>query len=381
MNKKVIALLGGIFIIIVGVLGFVIYSRSKNATPEATNQPAQTNNAPTTVTETPPAPESPITTESKAIRLSDEATLSPIMTYMQNGISFFDTAGKLYQTDMQISGNTVLLSNRKELGVQPKTGITKILWPAAGNYFIAEQSGGANRRWSLFDPTRNAYVDLPRQVYSIDWMPNGSQVVYIWVDDAGKSSMSIAAPDTTGYRKIIDMFQSDNFIDVSPDGKKVAFYRNQNQDPTKNVINVASIDGKQIGAVVKDGYNKGTKWSPDSRKFLFNKRDPATQRFMLWVADTVTNEVKSLGVVSSVAKASWSNDSQLVYIGEPVRGNADLGLTEDKLAVVNVNTGMKENMEVGKAVDMQDMFLSGDGSILFFRNAQDNFLYYLPLKK
>lgn len=380
MNKKAIALLGGIFILIVGTLGFVIYSRTKTKAPTNTPTTELPANTDTPTAPATPTTETPVGGEVRAIRLSDDSVLSPILTYQKNGISFFDLTGKLYQTDVQISDTGVLLSGRKELGITPKNGIKKIIWPPAGNYFLAEQVVDSGRRWSLFDPNRNTYVDLPRQVRSIDWMPKGDQVVYIWVDDAGKSSMSIAAPDTSGYRKIIDMFQTDNQIDVSPDGTKVAFYRNQNQDPTKNVINLTGLDGKQVSALVAEGYNRGVNWSPDSRKFLFNKRDPATQRFVLWVADTVTKEVKSLGVVSSTGKAVWSNDSQLIYIGEPVRGNADLGLTEDNLAIINVNNASKQIIELGVAADIQDSFLSADGGILFFRNGQDNSLYYLKLK-
>lgn len=379
MNKKAIALLGGIFILIVGTLGFIIYSRSKPKTPVVTNQEGSTTNEESSNGNVSEEPATPSLPETRAVKLSDDIVMSPILTYAKNGISYFDKSGILYQTDMQILNGMVLLSNKKSLSIEQKAGITKILWPSSGNYYLAQQYANSSARWSLFDPNRGAYVEIPKQVRSIDWMPNGSQIVYIWVDDNGTSTMSIASPDTSGHRKIIDMFQVDNLVDVAPDGSKVAFYRNQNQDPTKNTINVVSIDGKTVQTVVKDGYNRGVNWSPDSRKFLFNKKDPATQRFVLWVADTVTGEIKSLNIISSVDKAVWSSDSQSIYLGEPIRGNADIGLTEDNLAVINVNDGSKESIESGAPVDMQDLFLSGDGTVLFFRNAQDNYLYYMLL--
>lgn len=379
MNKKAIALLGGIFILIVGTLGFIIYSRSKPKTPLVTNQEGSTTNEESSNGNMSEEPATPSLPETRAVKLSDDIVMSPILTYAKNGISYFDKSGILYQTDMQILNGMVLLSNKKSLSIEQKAGITKILWPSSGNYYLAQQYANSSARWSLFDPNRGAYVEIPKQVRSIDWMPNGSQIVYIWVDDNGTSTMSIASPDTSGHRKIIDMFQVDNLVDVAPDGSKVAFYRNQNQDPTKNTINVVSIDGKTVQTVVKDGYNRGVNWSPDSHKFLFNKKDPATQRFVLWVADTVTGEIKSLNIISSVDKAVWSSDSQSIYLGEPIRGNADIGLTEDNLAVINVNDGSKESIESGAPVDMQDLFLSGDGTVLFFRNAQDNYLYYMLL--
>ncbi|HEX3099994.1 MAG TPA: hypothetical protein VHQ41_03395, partial [Patescibacteria group bacterium] len=165
----------------------------------------------------------------------------------------------------------------------------------------------------------------------------------------------------------------------APDGQHALFYRNQPTDLTTNTITMVSTDGKTFNTVVKDGFNTGVLWSPDSKKFLFTKRDPSTQKFGLWMADASTGEVKNLNVNTSVTKAMWSKDGFTVYAGVPNTGTPGQGLTQDTIYRINISTGESKQFDPGVAVDAQNLFLSSDASILFFRNAQDNALYYIPI--
>ncbi len=380
MNKRAIAILGAIFILIVGALGFLIYSRSQTSTPQT---PVLENPViETPVVEEPTQPEEPQQPTSGAIRLTDasDPVISPVLFFQGNGISYFSNSGQLFQTDLQINSGTALLSNKRELSIALKSNISKILWPLTGNNFIAEFNNGGKPSWSLYDSSKAAYADIPQNIYSIDWMPSGDKVVYIWNDSNGKSTMKIANPDTTGFQNIADMFQPDNIVNVSPDGSKITFYRNQTADNTKNLINMVSADGQNFSTPVKDGYNSGVLWSPDSKKFLFAKRDSGTQRFSLWMTDIATGEVKNLGVYTTVNKAVWSKDSQTVYAGVPTTGNAGQGLTQDVVHKITVATAQSQQFQTGIAVDLQSLFLSANEDILFFKNAQDNALYYISVQ-
>lgn len=381
MNKRAIVILGAIFLLIVGTLGVLIYLRSRNSTPEPAPV-AETPVVETPVTEVPPVTEEPDQPVTGAVRLTDAADpiVSPVLFFQGNGISYFNRNGQLFQTDLQNSSGTVLLSNKRELSIALKSNISKILWPLAGNNFIAEFNNGGKLSWSLYDSNKAAYTDIPQNVYSIDWMPSGDKVVYIWNDSNGKSTMKMANPDTTGFQNLADMYQPDNLVKVSPDGSKILFWRNQTADNTANAINMVTSDGQTFSSPVKDGYNTGALWSPDSRKFLFTKRDPGTQRFGLWMADVTTGEIKNLGVYTSVEKAVWSRDSQTVFAGVPTTGNAGQGLTQDTIYKIATSTAQSTQFQTGIAVDAQDLFLSSNEDVLFFRNAQDNALYYITVQ-
>lgn len=374
MNKRAIAILGAIFILIVGTLGFLIYSRSKsNDEPvaEVTEEPI--------VEETPVEPIEPEAPSTQAVRLTDDSIISPILFYTGAGISYFASSGQLFQTDLQVDGATALLSNKRELSIALKPNISKIIWPRAGNSFMAQFGTASNPSWSYYDSAQASYVDIPAQVYSLDWMPSGDKIMFVWVDANGKATLNISNPDTTGYQMLTDLYEPDNVISVSPDGANVLFYRTQTTDSTKNTINMVSADGKTFASIVKDGYNIGVLWSPDSKKFLFTKRDSGTQKFGLWMADIATGEVRNLGFYTSIAKVLWSKDGTMVYAAVPTTGIAGQGLTQDAIQRITLSDDQAKDFPLGIPVDAQDLFMNSDETVLFFRNAQDNALYYISV--
>ena len=373
MNKRAIIILGAIFLLIVGTLGFLIYSRSKS--DDTVETPVETP-----IVEETPVEAEPEEPAAQAVRLTDDSVVSPILFYTGVGISYFNGQGQLYQTDLDVKDASALLSNKRELSIALKPNIAKVLWPSAGNSFIAQFGTATKPTWSYYDSSKAAYTDIPSQVYSLDWMPSGDKIMFVWVDANGKATLNISSPDTTNYQTLTEFYEPDNVISVSPDGSNILFYRTQTTDNTKNTINMVSADGKNFTSIVKDVYNAGVLWSPDSRKFLFTKRDSGTQKFALWVADISSGEIRNLGVYASQTKAVWAKDSLSIFAGVPSSESAGQSLTQDTIQKITVSSGQAQEFAPGIAVDAQDLFLSMDESVLFFRNAQDNALYYIPVQ-
>ncbi len=379
MNKKAIAILGAIFLLIIGTLGYLIFRRSQESEPETD-----------IVVVTEPEPESGSSSGSttptggsqssgRAVKLSDDQVITPVLFFKGTGISYFNRQGQLFQTDLQTSGSTVLLSNKRELAIALKTNISRVLWPTLGNNFIAEFNTAGKKAWSLYDSSKAAYVDIPAQVYSLDWMPGGDKIMFVWVDANNKATLNISNADTSGYQTLTDFYEPDNVISVAPDGKNILFYRVQTADQTTNTINMVSADGKTFRSMVKDGYNKGVKWSPDSTKFVFNKRD-TSGKLGLWIANVNSGEVRSLGVNTSVGKIVWTKDSVSIYAAVPTKGIADESLTEDSIFKIDTTSLDKQEINPGSGIDGQDLFMNLTEDTLFFRNNQNQALYYLLLK-
>jgi hypothetical protein len=100
----------------------------------------------------------------------------------------------------------ITLTNKRQLTLPSKSGISKILWPASGNHFIAERrSATGNPSWSVYNSEVNAYTDLPSQVTAIDWLPQGNKIIYIWLDSNNKSTLNTAIP--TGTQRQIGQFK------------------------------------------------------------------------------------------------------------------------------------------------------------------------------
>ncbi len=167
MNKKAIAILGAIFILIVGTLGFLIYSKygkQTSNTPAAVQDNSQNStagnennnqNPPENSTTTPPNTESPL---SKFVKLTNqEQIVSPILFFNGSGITFFDNQGKLFQADLQDDSGTLRLNNARQLEIPAKTNIAKILWPSRGENFLAEFHSFGKKTWSFYTPPSGAY--------------------------------------------------------------------------------------------------------------------------------------------------------------------------------------------------------------------------------
>ncbi len=374
MNKKAIAILGVIFVLIVATLGFIIYQRSADNSEPETPTVVETPPIVETPIETPPIIEEPETPTTRAVRLTDESVVSPNLLYRGDGLSYFNNLGQLFQTNFSISGDTVLLSNKRELSIPQKPNISKILWPQAGVSYIAEFQSGGKKSWSFYDSAKADYVDLPPQVFSLDWLPSGDRIMFIWVDEQNKATLNVSNPDSTNYQTIAEMYEPDNVIKVSPDGQSVLFHRTQGPDQNLNPIIYVSADGQNFRTIIRDGYNQGVMWSADSQKFVFLRRNPSTGLFGVWYSELTNSVIKSLGVESTEDKILWSRDNQTVYVaGKSSQGSGEV------LYKINTQTLEKTELDPGTMVDFQSLFMNTSESVIFFRNGTDQALYYMML--
>lgn len=357
-----------------GTLGFIIWQKSGSDEPENVEQP-EVIESPVVETpvEEPAESEVPDAEVGEAVKLSADDVVSPSLFFQGDGIAYFNSQGQLFRTQMSISGNTVLLSNKTELVLPGKPGITKILWPQVGSSFIAESGAGSNRRWSYYSPDRGDYIDLPTQIKSLQWMPSGNKIMFVWVGNDGKATLNLSDPDTTNYQVLTDLYEPDNEIVVSPDGNSVLFYRTQTSDLSKNIIAMVSADGQTFRTVIRDGYNRGVVWSPDSQKFLYTKYNQSSSSYTVMLGDARTGESRDLNISSTDDKLAWGRDGQTIIIAQP-NGSTD------RISVLDLYTNATSTFDPGPGMDVRDMFTSLDGRVLFFRNAEDSSLYYLMLR-
>lgn len=379
INKKAVAILGAILLLIIGTVGFLIYQRSQNTdTTEITPPPPAVivDDTPPPPVDTPPSevpptetpPPAPVVTSAK---LTESGVLGPVLFYQGNGIAYLNSQGQLFQADLQESSGQVGLANLQELVIPQRSSINRVLWPDAGNNFMVERTDSGQVRFSVYLSEKGEYVDLPPQVVSAVWLPGGQQILYVWTETDGKSTLNISNADNTNWITITDFWEPDNAITVSPDGRSVAFYQTKNQtEPNK--LNLVTIDGKVFKSAVPAGVNKGALWSPDSRNILFLKREGAASN--LWMVNLMNGETKNLNIIlDSLDKVVWSQDSKTIYAGGSLDGAGE------QLHKIDVASGAIQSFEVGNG-DVREPFLNSTASVLFFRNAADNNrLYYINL--
>lgn len=376
MNKKAIVILGAIFLLIVGTLGFLVYSKysSKKPTPVAQTTPQPSPSPVVTPSSTPPA-------NPGLVKLTSDQVVSPTLFYSGTGVTYFDNQGNLYQASLQDNNGQLGLADKKKVDIPVKPGIAKILWPPKTEDFMAQYTDASGRLvWTYFNSHTASFTDLPPQVTSVDWMPSGTQIMYVWLDN-NKASLSLANPDTKNFKKLTDLWETDDSIHISPDGSQLLYYETNNSGGS-NAINSVTADGKVFKGLVKSGQNFGVVWSPDGQKFLFAKKDQASQKFQLWYYNLTSGAVEPLGLFTTTEKAVWDKDSNVIYAAVPTVGTAGgNSLTVDSFVRLDTTTLNKQQYSAtaNQNVDGRDLFLNPAGDKLFFRNAQDGGLYYLDL--
>ncbi len=387
MNKKAIAILGGIFILIVGTLGVLIYSRSagNNQTAvvpepnpqENTNQNQNVEPNPTTT---------PVTTQDKVHKVTDDQVVSPVLTFEGNGVVYFTKQGLLYRASFVNGSSPLQIGDKKQLAIEQKSNLNKVIWPPNTQDFMLEYLNGTKKTYEFYNNDLGQFTILPSQVYSLSYLPSGNKIFYVWSNENGNDTVNISDPNTQNYKTVSEIWDKNAVVYVSPDGMNVAYYK----DPTTvsgavNPLVLTDVEGK-VWKKISGGFVKGVLWSPDGKKLLFSKQDPATQKFQLWMYDLYTEDVRNLGLDTTPEKAVWAPDNQTVYAAVPNTQTAqNSGLTMDTFYKLNIQTLQATQYESGSMqIDGEDLFLNStqnnpNADKLFFRNAQDGALYYLDL--
>jgi hypothetical protein len=386
MNKKAIAILGAIFLLIVGTLGFLIYSKTggtdKNSGTNPTPTPTPIANSPTPT---------PITTPTldgngvaKIYKLTDDQVVSPALTFDGNGVAYFTKQGLLYRATFSQNSGALQIADKKQLAIETKPGISKVIWPANTQDFVLVYDNGSKKTFEFYNNALGQFIKLDPQVYSLGFLPSGDKIFYVWSNQAGNDSINISAPDLKDYKTLSDIWDKNAVVYVSPDGQNVAYH----QDPstisgTSNPLMLTDTEGKTWHKVT-EGFVSGVLWSPDGKKLLFSKKDPSTQNYQLWYYDLYSGEIKNLGLNTMPEKAVWGFDNQTIYAAVPKSIGAALGnsFSLDMFYKLNIQTSEKKSYDAGSMeLDGRDLFLSQDNNKLFFRSAQDGGLYYLDLSQ
>ncbi|MBL8031183.1 MAG: PD40 domain-containing protein [Candidatus Doudnabacteria bacterium] len=385
MNKKAITILGAIFLLIVGTLGVLIYQRRSSTTttpppppvtvtptptptptPEPTPPPVDPNPTPTPTPTPPPGGQGSLS----VLKVTDDEVISPVLFYQGNGIAYFNSQGQLFQADLDSTSGQIKLTNKRELAVPAKGGVSKVIWPAAGNnYLVQTQNNFGQNVWSVYASDKGAYIDLPGQITAVNWMPDGEQLLYFWLED-GKTNLNISPVDLSTWQTITDIWENDNDLSISPDGKTILFWRKGNSG-SSNAINLMTPDGKLFRSVVKEGFNQGGVWSPDSKKFAFNRKGPNGQ-LQLWVGNLFTGEVQNMSVETAVSEIMWSQDSKTLYVPSAANGVA-------QLVRIDVPTAASQVISMDTAASPTELFMTASGKEIFFKDKQGSGLYYVDI--
>ena len=230
----------------------------------------------------------------------------------QNGIS------NLYAYDFATK-KTEQVTKYADFDVQmPSTDGRRIVYLQSGRVRLYDPAGGADRevpieitsdRWQLADRTVN-----PRDyIHSMSVANDGKTAVF----EARGDVYLVAADGSTVPRNLTNTSGTrERYPQLSPDGKRVAFFSDKTGDYQLYVTDAAGDKPWEALTTTLDRTVYHLEWSPDGSKILFGNKD-----FSLFYVDVATKklvkfassaQLKNDEFFWEVSDYSWSPDSRWI---------------------------------------------------------------------
>ncbi|MBU1118623.1 hypothetical protein KKH43_01940 [Patescibacteria group bacterium] len=319
-------------------------------------------------------------------KVLDSDVLSPTLSKDRQKILYFDSVNnEFYQSNPDGSSVEAITSGGFN-------NVYNVKWGDSKDAAIVVFSGdaGTTKRFISFNFNNQAFNDLGNNVADAAVSPDGSKIVYLFVDQNNDVS-NISSADFDGSKwKIVRPYHMDNVSLAWPDPFKFVVA----EEPTGyDMTSLFSLEtsGDTMTTVVGDAYGLSYTLSPDGKKLLYTASSARPNEVFLYMTDIEGNEHKDLGLSTMAEKCAFAPDNKTVYCGVPQNKNVEFVLpddylqenyvTEDSFFRIDTDTGKKERLagptEFNLAYDVFDPFISESGRTMYFKRRQDDRLYGL----
>lgn len=285
-------------------------------------------------------------------KVSDDAVISPVASYDNNSVWYFNSAGQLFERSLDGS-------QLDEYTLPDLEGtLQSVLWPASGDDFLAIMTTGQK---ILYEDAKKQYRTLPINIKSIDWFPDGKRVAYVWQSGDNKSQQLIVAnSDTSGFRVVSNIFWPDMAVKISPDGKKALLYRTQIQETNK--IYLVDLNTGEFKTVIEDGKNMEAKWVT-ADKFVYVSDSGSNDLMLYDLNQKLQVDLNLLGTADRLTVDRLGN----MYVSPEGQG-------KQSIWKVNTNSLQQEKIyEFTESVVPRNLFMISQ--MIGFVNGNDKKLY------
>lgn len=169
--------------------------------------------------------------------------------------------------------------------------------------------------------TTDPHVDT-----SPSWSPDGRWIAFEREDGEGHAEIFIVAADGSDERQLTNNDETnDGAPDWSPDGGTILFTRYIGTNA--EILAVGPEGGKPTRLTTSAGYDGGAEWSPDGGRIAFVRDPEEDGTGELWVMAPDGSDGQLLANVSAeVFSLAWSPDGSTVGLvtGNPLQGDGQV---------------------------------------------------------
>ncbi len=294
-------------------------------------------------------------------KVLDEQVIAPVPAFNNSSIWYFNRQGQLFRVNIDGSGLSefplpALLGN-----------LHAVLWPKVGTDFLAMSFEGTQDQIQYYNNTSKIYINLPSNIQSIDWMPDGQRVLYIWKSsDNQHQSLILANADGTGFTTIKDVFWPDLIVKASPDGTKALLYRSTIEGDVNKIYLVDIMTG-EITVAVDAGKNLEAKWLSADKFVYAQSTGKAFAKVFLY--DMTAKSSLDLNLMTGLDKILADQQDKFIYASVPKSDNS--GDTFIKLDL----SSLKQEVYFQPTTAIRGVNLMLLGNTLYFVNSSDGKLY------
>lgn len=243
----------------------------------------------------------------------------------------------------------------------------------------------------IYDFDAQKQYPLPKEAADFSFSPDGGQIAYKYLPSNVEDRWIVAANiDTSGLKFIEQIGDEANNVDVnwSPKGDVVATFRKSASSGSQEIFFIGQ-DHENFKSAETEGRGFTGAWSPSGEQMLYSVYSDSTnynpQLYIMNASgDAIGSGRTDLGLSTWPDKCTFSG--AYVYCAEPRFLEPGSGLypdsatnIQDQFYRVNLVTGSTELIANPYGVSAYDLWLSGDGSTLYFRNAQTGRIESVPV--
>lgn len=294
----------------------------------------------------------------------------------ESGVKYYDKEkNQFFRINAQ--GKPELLTDKKFYKV------SNIIWSNRDEKAILEYPDGMN---ILYNFRTGEQVTLPVELENFSFDASGQKIAASWIGSQAEDNWLITANDDGSGMQLVEALAdkvNDVQIGYSPDNQVLALYRKQLDLQSQEVLPITP-QGTSLLSFVVQGSGFQSKWSPDGTSLLYSVYNQDTSYLPnLWVTSGKSNTLGDLKI--SLNLATWPDKctfggANALYCAVPQGLPRGAGFYpevaddyNDNFYYIDLNTGTKTLLASpvgeGGAYTAHNLFLSGDGSVLYFTDS------------
>lgn len=305
----------------------------------------------------------------------------------RNSVYYDPSSGYFFQADY--------LGNKTKLTEQRFFNVQDINWAPTKDRAILEYPDGFK---VMYDFDRGKQYTLPRNWEDFSWDPAGSRIAFKSTSQYEENNwLAIARPDGSQTKPIEHMGRNADKVTISwsPNDQVIAFSATgEPRSSGEQEILLIGQHGENFKSLVVDGRGFEPSWAPTGERIaysVYSGQNNYLPRLYLVDAqgENIGNNKIDTGLTTWAHKCTFTQNGGTMYCAVPRNLPEGSGLmpelagnTRDDFYQVDVQTGRISFLAEGAmgGYNVSKIYLSADGSYLYFQEASSGKLRYIKLK-